>query len=156
MPDNRTLQVFSIIVILLISLTKYEKVCPFIEVGISYNNKFFIGLSLIESKTFPRIKSDKSGLGFEIGARAFAGAEFFIAPKLSIAGEFGWGIGYMSGGKTTTTIEATGNTGSGNTKDNISQTVKNGGHFVIDTDLNNTSTGSLLAPSGSLRLNLHF
>jgi hypothetical protein len=103
-----------------------------------------------------RTISSRTGNGFGVGVRAFIGAEYFILPKISIGGEFGWGIGYMSGGKTTTVIEATGNNGSTNTKDNITKTVKNGGHFVVDTDLNNTSTGSLLAPSGSLRLNLHF
>jgi hypothetical protein len=103
-----------------------------------------------------RTLSSRTGNGFGIGARAFIGVEYFVLPKISIGGEFGWGIGYMSGGKTTTVVEATGNNGSANTKDNISKTVKNGGHFVIDTDLNNTSTGSLLAPSGSLRLNFHF
>ena len=104
-----------------------------------------------------RTLSKRTGNGFGFGLRAFIGAEYFILPKISIGGEFGWGVGYMTGGKTTTVSETTGPNASGtNTKNEVSQTVKNGGHFVLDTDLNNTSTGSLLAPSASLRLNLHF
>lgn len=104
-----------------------------------------------------RVLSTRTGNGFGFGLRAFIGAEYFILPKISIGGEFGWGLGYMSGGKTTTIAETTGsNASSTNAKNDITNTVKNGGHFVFDTDLNNTSTGSLLAPSASLRLNLHF
>ena len=103
-----------------------------------------------------RTKSIRTGNGFGVGARAFIGAEYFVLPKISIGGEFGWGIGYMTGGKTTTVNESVGTNGTTTSKNDISQTVKNGGHFVVDTDLNNTSTGSLLAPSASLRLNLHF
>ena len=102
--------------------------------------------------TSGRVTSKKVGNGIGFGARAFIGAEYFILPKISIGGEFGWGIGYMTGGKTVTTVESM----NGTTKNDITQTVKNGGHFVIDTDANSTSTGSILAPSASLRLNLHF
>ena len=35
----------------------------------------------------------KSGATISVGARAFIGAEYFIAPKVSIGGEFGWGLG---------------------------------------------------------------
>ena len=104
-----------------------------------------------------RVLSSRTGNGFGFGLRAFIGAEYFILPKISIGGEFGWGLGYTSGGKTTTTAETTGlNASSTNTKNELSKTEKNGGHFVLDTDLNNTTSGSLLAPSASLRLNLHF
>ena len=113
--------------------------------------------SILFGGTSGRTLSKRTGNGFGFGLRAFIGAEYFILPKISIGGEFGWGLGYMTGGKTTTTAETTGlNASSTNTKNELSHTVKNGGHFVLDTDLNNTTTGSLLAPSASLRLNLHF
>ena len=60
----------------------------------------------------------------------------------------------MTGGKTTTTVESIGGAPAANTSKEL--VVKNGGHLVLDTDLNNTTTGSILAPSASLRLNLHF
>ncbi len=108
----------------------------------------------VAGQTSGRITSKKVGGGFGAGVRAFIGAEYFIAPKISIGGEFGWGIGYMTGGKTVTTVESIG--GTSPAKSDVTKTEKNGGHFVIDTDLNQSSTGSLLAPSANLRLNLHF
>ena len=37
---------------------------------------------------------DLSGFGFGIGA--FVGAEYFIAPKLSLGGQFSWGVDFLS------------------------------------------------------------
>lgn len=39
-----------------------------------------------------RVLSEKDGLGFGLGARIFVGLEYFVFPKLSIGGEFGWGL----------------------------------------------------------------
>jgi hypothetical protein len=39
---------------------------------------------------------NKSGLAFNIGARAFVGAEYFIAPKLALGFEAGLALGYES------------------------------------------------------------
>ena len=103
-----------------------------------------------------RILSKKTGGGFGMGLRAFVGAEYFILPKISLGGEFGWGVGFKTGGKTVTETETTGTTGGNTTKNTVTETMNNGGKFVLDTDLNNTGTGSLLAPSASLRINLHF
>jgi hypothetical protein len=108
----------------------------------------------VVGQTSGRVASKTVGNGLGFGLRAFIGAEYFILPKISIGGEFGWGVGYMTGGKTKTSVESIGGTTPTNTTKEL--TVKNGGHLVLDTDLNNTSTGSILAPSASLRLNLHF
>jgi len=108
----------------------------------------------VAGQTSGRITSKKVGGGFGFGVRAFIGAEYFVAPKISIGGEFGWGIGYMTGGKTVTSVESIG--GTTPTKTDVTKTEKNGGHFVIDTDLNKSTTGSIMAPSANLRLNLHF
>ena len=40
------------------------------------------------------------------GARAFAGVEYFIAPKMSLGGEFYWGVSHSSTGDTSVTYEA--------------------------------------------------
>ncbi|MFM1745078.1 MAG: hypothetical protein RLZZ630_1015, partial [Bacteroidota bacterium] len=55
----------------------------------------------------------KDGSTFGIGVRGFIGAEYFFAPKMSLSGEFGWGISlnsqgegeytYSGGGQSTTT-----------------------------------------------------
>ncbi|MBN2669623.1 MAG: hypothetical protein JXR60_10375 [Bacteroidales bacterium] len=44
-----------------------------------------------------RTATYKSGGMLGFGARAFIGAEYFIAPKISIGGELGWGLGYGLG-----------------------------------------------------------
>lgn len=103
-----------------------------------------------------RILSKKTSNGLGFGLRAFVGAEYFILPKISLGGEFGWGFGFMTGGKTTTITETTGTVSGNNSKNEITEEMKNGAKFALDTDLNNTGTGSILAPSASLRLNLHF
>lgn len=95
-----------------------------------------------------RVTSRKSGLGLNIGARAFVGAEYFVAPKISIGGEFGWGLGLAIQGKSTTTVEST---------DKVTvatHEIKGDSEtsFSIDTDNKN----SVFGPSASLRLNLHF
>jgi hypothetical protein len=103
-----------------------------------------------------RITTYKSGVNFEIGARAFVGAEYFIAPKISLAGEFGWGAGVGIQGKSKTTIESVDrgvNTQSGvPTIGTQELTGSNSSGFYIDTD----NANSMFGPSGTLRLNLHF
>tara|TARA_B110000196_G_scaffold265031_1_gene237829 strand:+ start:522 stop:1313 length:792 start_codon:yes stop_codon:yes gene_type:complete len=47
----------------------------------------------------------KSGLGFGIGLRAFIGAEYFVLPKVSISGEYGWSFGFFTQGGSSTTTE---------------------------------------------------
>lgn len=42
---------------------------------------------------------DKSGSTFGLGIRAFIGAEYFFAPKMSVGGEFGWGLSLTSTGE---------------------------------------------------------
>lgn len=51
-----------------------------------------------------RITQSKSGSTIGIGARAFVGVEYFFAPKISVGGEFGWGLAISSqtDGKVTT------------------------------------------------------
>jgi hypothetical protein len=96
-----------------------------------------------------RVTSWKSGMTFGIGVRGFIGAEYFIVPKISIGGEFGWGIGYTMTGQSTTSIESVGGSGPAvGTQD-----IKGGksSSIMLDTDRNAFGTGS-----GSLRLNFHF
>jgi hypothetical protein len=52
-----------------------------------------------------------SGYGF--GLRGFIGAEYFFMPKMSIGGEFGWGLAYVKNGATTTEYEAEGHLSDG-------------------------------------------
>lgn len=97
-----------------------------------------------------RVTLRKSGTSLSIGVRGFVGAEYFVAPKISIGGEFGWGIGFGMSGKSKTTTESIG----GATPAVGEQTVEGAksSTFMLDTDNMNTFFG----PSGTLRLNLHF
>jgi len=53
----------------------------------------------------------KEGGTFGFGVRGFIGVEYFFAPKMSVGGEFGWGLNISSTGEKETT-KADGNGGS--------------------------------------------
>lgn len=96
----------------------------------------------------------KSGATISVGARAFIGAEYFIAPKVSIGGEFGWGLGLSMTGKSKSTWESVG-LANGATNTTVGTTDVVGGKsssFGLDTDGKN----GVFGPNASLRLNLHF
>lgn len=81
----------------------------------------------------------KQGGTFMFGIRGFIGAEYFFAPKMSVAGEFGWGISLSSTGEGETTV-ADGNGGSTSAKTGKSSS------FGVDTD----------NAGGSIILNFYF
>ena len=95
-----------------------------------------------------RVTEEKSGMGFQIGARAFIGCEYFVLPRIAIGGEFGWGLGFQANGTSSTSMESTDGASVG------TQTIEsdNGSGFVLDTDSN---TG-MFGPAGSLRMTFHF
>ena len=94
----------------------------------------------------------KDGSVFGLTLRGFGGVEYFVLPKISIAGEFGWGLSFVSAGACSTTLESVDNN-SGAPVSIGTQTTEGGkvGIFSIDTDRNLTGTAS-----GALRLNFHF
>jgi len=97
-----------------------------------------------------RVLSSGNPMTFSFGVRGFIGAEYFIIPKISIGGEFGWGLGFTSTGKTETKVEGIGGaTPAVNTFD-----TKSGGGFKFwaDTDSNNPLWGI----AGQLKMTLHF
>ncbi len=96
-----------------------------------------------------RTTETKSGVAIGFGVRAFVGAEYFVAPKVSIGGEFGWGLGLTLQGKGSSTSEAL--NASGAATSTTTDTGKTS-TFGLGTDNRN----SVFGPSASLRLNLHF
>ena len=80
----------------------------------------------------------KEGGSFGIGVRGFIGAEYFFAPKMSLSGEFGWGISLNSQGDGEYTT-------SGGGQSNTTKYGKNSS-FGIDTD----NVG------GNISLNMYF
>lgn len=101
-----------------------------------------------------RITERKNPTTFSFGVRGFIGAEYFVLPKLSIGGEFGWGLGLTTTGASETTYETVGNKGGGVLDEVGSVTIEGAkqGGFSLDTD----NKGSIWGPTGTLRLMLHF
>lgn len=103
----------------------------------------------------PRNTEVKVGNTFGISLRGFIGVEWFVAPKVSIAAEYGWGLAMTSQAAGETTTERWGLTATEAAlatppaNHNIAETSKNTGtsSFGIDTD-----NGSL----GQTRLTLLF
>jgi hypothetical protein len=119
--------------------------------ALGYANNIDTVPRIQEVKGAARVVDRKNGLAFSIGARAFVGAEFFFLPKMSVGGEFGWGLGFTTTGRSETTYEAQGTLSS----DGVRQATIDGGVenvFSFDTD-NNNQVGGL---SASLKLNLYF
>lgn len=100
----------------------------------------------------PRILSSKLGTGFTLGLRGFVGVEYFFAPKMSVAGEFGWGVGYSSIGRGKMEVETW------DPVNNVSEIKETEGPkkestfgFAVDDGM-----GSFLSPSAALTLYFHF
>jgi len=73
----------------------------------------FTGALNITTDTYgsaARITERKNGANITLNLGAFVGAEYFLAPKVSLGGEFGWGLGFGKTGKTKTTTESIGGT----------------------------------------------
>ena len=88
----------------------------------------------------------KNGSTFGLMIRGFLGAEYFIAPKISISAELGWGIGLSSSGDASTSSE-TYDFGD-DTSSNSSTTTPGDSSFNITNDLG--------VSNGVLGLTLHF
>jgi hypothetical protein len=89
------------------------------------------------------------GREFTVGLRGFIGAEYFILPKLSIGGEFGWGLAR------TTQAKGIENTETLDVNNNIFKQASNTGgskFFGLDTDQQNT----LGLGNVGLKLTMHF
>ncbi len=96
-----------------------------------------------------RTLSTKGGATFGFGVRGFIGAEYFFAPKISIAAEYGWGLGLRKTAGTETVIENFGLDGAiatANSTYTVTTTTGKASSFRIDTD----NLG------GAIRLMFHF
>lgn len=87
---------------------------------------------------------DKQGSTFGIGLRGFIGAEYFIFPKMSIGGEFGWGLTISSTGEGEATSEAYDS--ANNSVTTTTTATAGGSNFALDTD----------NMGGMITLGLHF
>jgi len=107
-------------------------------------------------KVNERVLERQPGTTLELGLRGFVGVEIFIFPKVSIGGEFGWGLGLSSTGEGTSKKEYWDIGKPNDPKDDTvkTQEEKTGkkSFFAIDTDDSNF----FLGPRGMLRINFYF
>jgi len=99
-----------------------------------------------------RILNQKSGMAITFGLRGFAGVEYFFAPKISIAAEFGWGFGMTTnprGSITTEDWDAAAVTAEENTAEGNNS--GSGMGFQVDNGI-----GQTLLPSAALTMLFHF
>jgi hypothetical protein len=95
-----------------------------------------------------RITEEKSGSTFGIGVRGFIGAEYFVFPRISLGGEFGWGIAFLSTSASSTSYE-------GNNGTVVGTVVEEGAKssdFTIDTD----GLNSVFGPAATLKMSFYF
>ncbi len=96
------------------------------------------GNALTATNPGTRTTENKEGSVMGLGLRAFAGIEWFCAPKISLSGEYTWGVGMSSKGHGSSTSESfvnnsvTSTTTDGGTKEN---------DFRIDTGVSGASIG---------------
>lgn len=94
-------------------------------------------MNLNSSAMNGRVVSSKGGKQFGFGLRGFIGVEYFILPKISLGGEFGWGLMMNSTGAGETVKEYYGYDGSAATsKSNytVTTTTAKLKSHTIDTD----------------------
>jgi hypothetical protein len=101
----------------------------------NFGNNLFFGARSIKQK---------EGFGFGIGARGFVGVEYFILPKLSLGGEFGWGFQVGIRGTGMNTLQAWNFTDLKVEE----REVPNGKGSVINIDTDNAN--------GTIKLMFHF
>lgn len=99
-----------------------------------------------------RILEQKSGMGITFGLRGFGGVEYFFAPKISVAAEFGWGFGMTTNPRGSATVE---NWDVANTvAEEVTAEGANGGSgmgFQVDNGVS-----QVLLPSAALTMLFHF
>lgn len=99
-----------------------------------------------------RVLKDTDGVSLTMGVRGFVGVEYFVAPKISLAAEFGWGMGLTTEPRGKVKVESWNytdnksevNTTKGNQKESLFS-------FSVDDGV---SRG--LGSSGSLSILFHF
>ena len=79
-----------------------------------------------------RVTEEKIGGTFGLGLRGFIGVEYFILPKISVGGEFGWGLSIASQGDGEQTMEYW--DGANNTIKTTTTKTAGGGLSGFDTD----------------------
>jgi hypothetical protein len=125
-----------------------------IDVNIDAADDFGSNIVTYESNAaYPARVLESKSSSFGLGLRGFIGVEYFIVPKLSIGGEFGWGLGLMSS-NSSMRIEAKGIDNFSGLEVRANHDIKGNktNSFGFDTDIMNTVFGN----AGQLKITFHF
>jgi hypothetical protein len=95
------------------------------------------------SPVLARTTESKNGSSFNFGLDGFIGAEYFFAPKMSLSGEYAWGLMLTTAGEGETTTESANLTGDGSD----TNTSKSGKSSSFGLDVSNI---------GSITLHFYF
>lgn len=98
----------------------------------------------------PRTTENSPGATFGISILGYVGVEYFIAPKISIGGEYTWGIIFQTTGQGTVNREEI----NSNTGVDQTDTYKTGGSSTFSLD--NSWNQVFGSGTGSLYINFHF
>ena len=105
-----------------------------------------------------RVLKDKDGLAVTFGVRGFVGVEYFVAPKISIGAEFGWGLGLTTNPRGSTETEKWGVEPGSSSSDPTAYTETEPGdnsgrevNFLVDDGVNNS-----LGAAAAITATFHF
>jgi hypothetical protein len=115
-----------------------------------------------------RTLREKQAMTSALGIRGFVGVEFFVAPKISVGGEFGWGMGVSHTGRSSKKEEgvdfrADDGTAISEVKTKVkSKSGDRSTEFFIGSDRGNSGASeqklwmNSFSPAGKLSLNFYF
>jgi len=106
--------------------------------------------TMTESNVSSRVLTSKNGSTITFGLRGFIGAEYFFAAKMSIGGEFGFGLGFTSTGEGETSTEQVNSAFTG--AETVTAKTGKSSSFTFGADQKN----SVFGPTSSLRFNMYF
>lgn len=101
----------------------------------SSKTTFDYGNAIDANNPVARVTEIKQGGVFSLGVMAFAGVEWFCAPKMSLGAEYNWGIAMSSQGEGSGTVESWNGTGVTSTESKTGKTSS----FGLDTGSNGAS-----------------
>ena len=119
------------------------------EFNVGFGNSktaFEYGDALSANNVGSRTTETKNGSAFGLGLNVFAGVEWFAAPKISLSGEYTWGLALQSQGIASTTTESNlanptsvvSTTVEGNGDPNVADKTSN---FTLDTGVSGARIG---------------
>ena len=135
----------------------------------NYTTNFNGNIIDIPGEYISRDLSQKSGMTKVFGVRGFVGVEYFVAPKISFGGEFGWGMGIARTGRRSYKEEGVdfrkddGTPVSGSVVNDFkSKYGKRSTEFFLGSDRTNAGSSpsqlwmNSFSPKGNLSLNFYF